>query len=125
MSATTSRRIAGATQILIDGVAFPVTEASWSPSNVVRETLKGLDGVHGYSELPQQGAIHATLRDQGNYGVGSFNSKTSSDVQVQVASGKSIGGAGMWCTEAIMVSAAEGTYEVVFEGLAVTEILAS
>ena len=125
MSGTTSRRIAGATSVVIDGIAFPVTEASFSASNVVRETMKGLDSVHGFSELPMQGSLRFTLRDQGNYGVASFNAKTNSDVQIKLANGKSVGGAGMWCTEAITVSAAEATYEVVFEGTSVTETLAS
>ena len=125
MSGTSLQRLAGVTQVLIDGVAFPVTEASWSPSTVTRETLRGLDSVHGYSEVPMYGEIKVTLRDQGSYGVASFNAKSSSDVQLQLANGKSIGGSGMWVTEAITVSAAEATYEVTFQGRSVSEIIAS
>lgn len=128
MSGTTGRnlqRIAGITSCLIDGVAFPLTEASWSPSNNTRETMKGLDGIHGFSQMPMQGVIKVTLRDQGSYGIASFNSKDDSDVVLTLASGKTIGGSNMWVTEAITVSAAEATYEVTFEGRTVSETLAS
>ncbi|AOX16921.1 hypothetical protein AA0488_0689 [Kozakia baliensis NRIC 0488] len=114
-------RRAGVTAGFINGVAYDITEARYSPSRVVRETLKGLNGIHGYSELPQQGRITMTIRDAAGMTVADFNDMSSVSVQLQLANGKAVSGDGMWVTEAIEVSAAEATFEVSLEGVDLTE----
>jgi len=118
-------RRAGVTAGFINGAPYDITEARYSPSNWVRETLKGLNGVHGFSELPQQGRIVMTVRDAGGMTVRDFSSMTDTEVHLQLANGKTVGGSGMWVTEAIEVNVAEATFEVTFEGANVTEALAS
>ena len=66
-------RLAGITGLSIDGDAYMVvSDVTWSPSNVARTTLVGLDAVHGFEEKPIFGFIEATLRDSGNMSVKDF-----------------------------------------------------
>lgn len=115
-------RLAGITGLTIDGIAYMVvSDVTWSPARWRRETLIGLDAVHGFSELPQVGYIEATLRDSGDISVGDFNEMRCVEVQVQLANGKVVGGSNMWCISALEVRAAEGTFQVRFDGIDVSE----
>lgn len=115
-------RLAGITSVTIDGTAYMVvSDVTWSPAKWKRETLVGLDSVHGFSEVPIQGYIEATLRDSGSITVGDFNNMRCSEVQVALANGKIVTGASMWNTSALEVRAAEGTFQVRFDGVNVSE----
>jgi len=114
-------RRAGVTAGLVNGVPYDITEARYSPSKFTRETQKGLNGVHGYSELPNQGRIVITIRDAGGMTVSDFSDMTDVEVQLQLANGKTVGGTGMWVTEAVEVTVAEATMEVTFEGTQIKE----
>lgn len=118
----TCERLAGITGVTIDGTAYMVvSDVTWSPVHWRRETLAGLDSIHGYSEVPLQGYIEATLRDAGDLTVADFNTMTCVEVQVALANGKIVGGSNMWCTSALEVRAAEGTFQVRFDGIDVSE----
>lgn len=115
-------RLAGITAVTIDGSAYMVvSDVTWSPAKWKRETLVGLDSVHGFSEVPIQGYIEATLRDSGSIMVGDFNDMRCVEVQVQLANGKIVAGSNMWNTSALEVRAAEGTFQVRFDGVDVAE----
>jgi len=115
-------RLAGITGVTIDGNAYMVvSDVTWSPAKWKRETLLGLDSVHGFSEVPIQGYIEATLRDSGSISVGDFNEMRCVEVQVMLANGKVVGGTSMWNTSALEVRAAEGTFQVRFDGQDVSE----
>jgi hypothetical protein len=117
--------LAGITGVTIDGNAFMVvSDVTWSPVRWRRETLLGLDAVHGFSEVPAQGFIEATLRDSGDITIGDFNEMRCVEVQVTLANGKVVGGANMWCVTALEVRAAEGTFQVRFDGVDVSETFA-
>lgn len=120
-----SMRRAGVAAGFINGVPYDITETRYSPSKVVRETLKGQNGIHGYSEMPQPGRIVLSIRDAGGMSVGDFSAMSDEEVQLSLANGKTVGGAGMWCTEAVEVNTVEATMEVTFEGPSVTETLVS
>jgi hypothetical protein len=77
--------------------------------------------VHGFSEVPIQGYIEATLRDQGNISIADFNEMRCVEVQVTLANGKIVGGANLWNTSALEVKAAEATFVVRFDGTDVAE----
>lgn len=118
-------RLAGITGLTVDGNAYMVvSDVVWSPSTVRRETLVGLDSVHGFSEVPVQGFIEATLRDSGTLSVASFNQMSCNEVQVTLANGKLVGGAALWTVNVQEVRAAEGTFVVRFEGNDVSETFA-
>jgi hypothetical protein len=115
-------RLAGITGLTIDGNAYlVVSDVTWSPARWKRETLVGLDSVHGFSEVPLQGYIEATLRDQGTITVGDFNDMRCVEVMVTLANGKVVAGSNMWNTAALEVKAAEGTFVVRFDGVNVAE----
>jgi hypothetical protein len=115
-------RLAGITGFAIDGTAYMVvSDVTWSPSKWKRETLVGLDSVHGFSEVPMQGHIEATLRDSGAITVGDFNNMRCVEVQLSLANGKIVTGSNMWNTAALEVRAAEGTFQVRFDGVDVAE----
>jgi hypothetical protein len=98
-----------------------VSDVTWSPAKWKRETLVGLDSVHGFSEVPIQGFIESTLRDSGSITVGDFNNMRCVEVQVALANGKIVAGSNMWNTSALEVRAAEGTFQVRFDGVDVSE----
>lgn len=115
-------RLAGITGLTIDGTSYlVVSDVTWSPARWRRETLVGLDSVHGFSEVPTQGYVEATLRDQGGISVGAFNEMRCVEVLVTLANGKIVGGSNMWNTTALEVRAAEGTFQVRFDGVDVSE----
>ena len=115
-------RLAGITGVTIDGTAYMVvSDVTWSPARWKRETLVGLDSVHGFSEVPIQGYIEATLRDSATITVGAFNEMRCVEVLVTLANGKVVGGSNMWNTSALEVRAAEATFAVRFDGIDVSE----
>src|SRR4051812_25283246 len=116
-----NKRVAGIASIMINGSAYALVDGlTWSPSTLKRETKTGLDGVHGYSELPSPGFIACTIRDNG-IRVEDFNYMTAATVVATQANGKQIIGSLVWCVDAQEVNASEGTFEVRFEGADVTE----
>jgi hypothetical protein len=118
----TCERLAGITGLTIDGTPYMVvSDVTWSPVRWRRETLLGLDAVHGFSEVPVQGYVEATLRDAGDMIVEDFNEMRCVEVLVSLANGKVVGGANMWCVSALEVRAAEGTFQVRFDGTDVSE----
>jgi hypothetical protein len=118
-------RLAGITGLTIDGNAYMVvSDVTWSPSDVTRTTLVGLDAVHGFEERPIAGYIEATLRDSGAMSVKDFNGMVCVEVQVTLANGKLVGGASLWTVNVQEVRAAEGTFVVRFEGNDISETFA-
>src|SRR5260364_260741 len=97
-------------------------DLSYNVSSVSRESLLGMDGVHGYKETPHAGFISATLRDAGGLTVADFNAMTNVTVTVELANGKTVVGRNMWTVETQETKAAEGTFEVKWEGPFVEEI---
>lgn len=116
-----TNRLAGTAYATIDGVSYPITDAKYSPGTVTRESLSGMDGVHGYKESPRPGSMSATVRDTGNLSVIAFNQMTNSSVVFELANGKTIVGRNMWTVEAQEVDSGEATFDVKWEGLSVTE----
>ena len=115
-------RLAGITGLTIDGTPYMVvSDVTWSPVRWRRETLAGLDSIHGFSEVPLQGYVEATLRDAGDLSVESFNEMRCVEVLVTLANGKVVGGANMWCVSALEVRAAEATFQVRFDGTDISE----
>lgn len=121
MANTTPRRLAGVSSIMIDGSSYALVDGLiYSAAVVKRETLMGLDGVHGYKETPVAGYIACTIRDTG-VRVEDFNAMSGVTVQASQANGKQIVGYNMWTADVQEVNAVEGTFEVRFEGPDVTE----
>ena len=117
-----SNRLAGVCYLTVDGANYMMAgDFSYKVSGVTRETLKGQDGVHGYSEMPVQGYIGGTLRDSGGLSMAALNAMTSVTVVLELANGKTVIGRNMWSTEQQENKTTEATIEMKFEGPSVTE----
>ncbi len=115
-------RLAGLASCTIDGTTYAVVgKPQWSPGSITRESLVGSDGVHGYKEKPRAPWMSVTLRDAAGMTVADFNAITDSTVVFQLASGKLVTGRDMWSVDAQEVDSEDGTFDVRFEGLQVSE----
>ncbi|MBB5414108.1 phage tail tube protein [Paraburkholderia atlantica] len=115
-------RLAGTATLTVDGQNYLlVGDFEYNPSTVTRESLVGMDTVHGYSEKPRVGSISGTLRDTGGLTVADLNSMTNSTVVAELANGKTIIGRNMWTVEDQTVKSTDATVEVKWEGPSVTE----
>lgn len=114
--------LAGIVVFTIDGAPWDVVDAlEYTPTMAARETMKGQSRVEGFSEMPEQGRISATLRDRGDATVQSLNALTNSQIVAQAANGKTITGSGMWQVGEIKVGTKEGSFSIAFESDIVTE----
>lgn len=124
--ADNSQRRAGALTASIDGTAYDIVDGvTYVLSTRKRETQIGISGPQGYKETFTAGQIKMKIRDAASLSVKALTGLTSSTVSVNVANGKTVGGTGMWVTEAIEVDPIEGSFDVTFEGREVQEIKAA
>lgn len=114
LAGVASATVSGRTYLLVSGLKY-------RPCKVTRETLTGMDQVHGFKEAVKPGMISMTLRDAQGMSVAAFNAMVSESVVVQLANGKVIVGNGMWTADAQEVDGGEATFDVVFEGPDVSE----
>lgn len=120
--ADNTNRLAGTCYLTVDGVSYMLAgDFSYKVSGVSRETLKGQDGVHGYSETPQPGYIAATLRDSSNLSLADINGMSNATVVAELANGKTIIGRNMWALDQQESKSSDATIEVKWEGPSVTE----
>jgi hypothetical protein len=115
-STPTNRRLAGITVASINGVVYNVTEFSWSPGQIKRETLISMSGIDGYSEMPKAPYVAGKFRDASSVNVTSFNGMTSATIVFQLANGKQIVGHGLWNTGEVEVANVDATFDFKFEG---------
>jgi hypothetical protein len=112
-----SNRLAGTAYLTRNGQSYMVAgEFTWSPSTVKRETLPGMDGIHGFKEEPVSGFIEASIRDSGDLTVQDFNDADNDTIEVRLANGKTVIGRNMWTTEPQEVDSVEAKFKVRWEG---------
>ena len=114
--------LAGTAFMFIDGVEYAVVSgAGYQTSDVTRETLTGLSGIHGFSRKTVAPYIKAMIRDSRGTRVEDFTRMESVSVSMELTSGKRVTGNGMWCVNVVEVNSDEATFEVRFEGFDVRE----
>lgn len=115
--ANNTNRLAGTAYLSVDGQTYMLAgDFEYSPAIVSRETLVGMDTVHGFSEKPIQPHIACTLRDSGGLSVAALNAMSNVTVVAELANGKTIIGRNMWTCEAQSAKATDATIEVRWEG---------
>lgn len=116
-------RLAGTASVTIDGKAFSISgEGTYRPNTNSRETLSGMDGIHGYSEKPMPGKISWKGRDGSAVAIQALTNATNATVVLSLANGKIIIGRNMWRVgDPIEVNTEDATFTVEFEGPDVTE----
>ncbi len=118
----TSNRLAGTASVTTNGVTIMVAgQFKYSPSTVKRETLTGMDRVHGYKEKPSAPYISCQVRDSGGTTVADFNDMTDITVVAELANGKTIIGTGMWTVESQEVDSEDAVFDVRWESFSVVE----
>lgn len=118
----TTNRLAGTAEVTVDGLSVMVAgDFKYSPSKVKRETLTGMDGVHGYKETPIPGFISCQVRDSGGTVVTDFNDQTNVSIVALLANGKTIIGSGLWSVESQEVDSGDAIFNVRWEGISVKE----
>lgn len=122
MATDNTNRLAGTAYVSVDGVSYMLRGSFlYNPSKVARETLTGMDGVHGYKETPHAGMISGQFTDAGNVKVSDFNGMTNVTIVVELANGKTVTGRNMWTVDSQEVDSSEATFEVKWEGRDVKE----
>ncbi|CAB3783294.1 hypothetical protein LMG28688_01618 [Paraburkholderia caffeinitolerans] len=109
--------LAGTASLSIDGTTYMITaDFKYKPASRKRETLAGMDSVHGYKETPSAPFISFNLRDWGGLTVASINLMTDVTVVAQLANGKTIIGRDMWTVEEQEVDSNDAKFDVRLEG---------
>lgn len=115
--ANPTNRLAGTAYLSVDGVTYMLAgDFEYKPSQFTRETLTGMDSVHGYSEKPVAPHIGATLRDSGGLSVASLNGMVNVTLVVELANGKTIIGRNMWTVEDQTAKSTDATIDIKWEG---------
>lgn len=115
--------IAGLATLSVNGRNYLIEGAfKYSPSSRTRESLVGMDGIHGFKETPIAPSMSGTLRDAGGLSVADLNTMTDVTVTAQLANGKTIVGRNMWTTGVQEVDSVDGKVDVRWEGLEVIEL---
>lgn len=115
--AANTNRLAGTVYLTINGASYLLAgDFEYSPATVTRETLTGMDSVHGYSEKPKAPHISGTLRDSGGLSVADLNAMVNVTVVAELANGKVIIGRNMWSVEDQTSKSTDATIEVKWEG---------
>lgn len=116
------RRLAGTAYVSVDGATYAlVGDIEWTVSDITRTSLLGMDGFHGYSEVPAACHIQGTFRDMGDVEAARYRDMLNVTVMIELANGKTVIGANMITTEAIVVNSVEATSRVRWEGPNVIE----
>ncbi|ECY3258283.1 phage tail protein [Salmonella enterica subsp. enterica serovar Alachua] len=117
-----SNLLAGTAYVTVDGVTVMVEGSfKYKVSKVKRETLVGMDGIHGYKETPVAGSISFSMRDGRGTSMTDLNGQTNVTVVAQLANGKTIIGSNMWTVDDQEVDSEDAKVDVKWEGMSVTE----
>lgn len=116
-------RLAGTMSATVDGKTYNIVgEGTYAVSDVSRQTLKGQNGVHGYSEVEEPGKMSWKGRDASDVSIAALNSATNATVVFVLANGKTIIGRNMWRVgDLIEVNTEDASFSVDFEGPDVSE----
>lgn len=120
--AANPNRLAGTVYLYIDGQNYMLAgDFEYSVSGVIRETLVGMDRVHGFSAKPKQGHISGSIRDWGGLSLAAINAMENVNVIARLTNGKTIVGNSMWAVDEQTVKAEDATLDLKFEGYDVSE----
>ncbi|KPD17266.1 phage tail protein [Burkholderia sp. ST111] len=125
MPSQTGGLLAGTAEVSVDGTTYMVTgDFKYKSGNKKRETLGGMDRIHGYKETPSAPFIAFNLRDWGGLVVGDINNWTDVTCVAKLANGKTVIGSAMWTVEEQEVDSTEAKFDVRLEGTddSVTEV---
>lgn len=113
-----SNRFAGVTYLTSNGTPLPVrSNVTIHTSKMVRTGIAGLDGVHGYSEVPTVPAIELDISMKEDVDVESLQVLDDGTVMTELANGQVWTLVQAWRAGPGDINASEGTMRVRFEGM--------
>jgi membrane-bound ClpP family serine protease len=115
--------LAGTLSIAIDGVTYMVAgQGTYLVSSTTRETVKGQDAVHGFTEKPNEGHIAWQGRDSGAVSMKKLNAADGVTVVAVLANSKVVVAKNAWRDgEPAEVNTEDGTFSIRFASASVTE----
>jgi hypothetical protein len=118
-----TNKVGGIAYIKVDGKQFLLRgNLKYGPADRERETVAGMDQVHGFKEMVKTPFVEMDLTDTAGLNVKKFQEMTDVSVVVELGNGKQFVLSNAWCVTAPEVDASEGQFTVRFEGLRGEEI---
>lgn len=120
--AINSNALAGTAYLTVDGQQYLLAgNLKYRVTGYTRESLSGMDSVHGFSEKVRPGYIECDIRDSGGLSMAAINAMRDVTVVAELANGKTIVARNAWSVEDQDVDTAEATSTVRWESVSVTE----
>lgn len=117
------KAIAGIVYFKIDGTLYNVRgNVKYATGDRERETITGLDGVHGYKEMPTAPFIECDISDNGSLDLKKLQDFTESTVTLELASGKQVILRDGWLVTRPEMDGSEGQATIRFEGMSAEEV---
>lgn len=119
-----AKRVAGICYFRVDGIMYSLKGSlTISPADVTRESVVGLDRVHGYKESPLAPYISVQLTKTPEISLLSLTKVTDSTVTAECADGTVYTLRNAFHTGTSELDGGEGQVTVRFDGLEMKEIL--
>lgn len=122
--ASTQGAIGGYATLTIDGEVWNAKDIKLTVNGFKRETVVAQTAVAGFTKMPTQGSISATLFDRKDKPISEMMDKETATVIARFVTGKVVTGSNMWLIEQPELNTQDGTFEVKFEGVEVVEDIA-
>ena len=121
----TQQRIAGTCFVAIDGVQYALRGAlRVNPLDSIRESVVGMDRVHGFKEMPRAPSIEAEFTDLGSMSVKALGALSGATITAELANGKVFILVDAFTSGDIQIDPADGKYQAKFEGFSCREVTA-
>lgn len=114
--------VAGLSQFTMNGETWSVTKSSWRASNPKRDMLTSQTSIDGYGEKPMTGHITVTIRAAPGQDVASLANTTDGTGVLEQRNGTTVYGSQLVQTGEAETDTAEGTTDMVFEGVVTTSV---
>lgn len=117
-------RIGGVLFVKINGVQFRAKSTSWTYNitKLKKEGVVGVDGTHGYKELPVLNFIEGVITDDPNLDIQALQSISDSTVTLELANQKVIVLRNAWFAGDVDQTTEEGEVPFRLEGLSGEEV---
>jgi len=123
MATSNVNRIGGTLSFRVDGNQYEARGAFMVTGMVVKRTgVAGMDGVHGYIEVPIVPEIKGEISIGNNLSLVQLENITQSTIQIDLANGNSYILTNGWCESGHVIDAHDGKVAVLFQGITLQEI---
>jgi len=108
---------AGVIYVKINGIPYALGEnVKLDFGTLERETITGLDGVHGYAEKPKPASVELDMVKVPDLPLHVFDNMRDETIQIACRDGDNYVFRNAWCTKGPEYDAAKGSYTLRFEG---------